>query len=183
MPGGTRKNTRRLTMCALSCALGVVIMSIGSLFESLDLSAAAFAGMLVVFIVIEIGGVWPWMVYAATGILSLLLPLKLAAVFYLVFIGYYPIVKEKIEKLKYRYLRWAVKLSLFLASLTAGVIITQQFLLVPRVGIAWYVTAYIFGTLAFVLFDIALSRLITIYLYSWRRKLRIDRLRLRDGIK
>ena len=181
MPGGIRNNTRRLTVCAICCALGVVIMSVGSFFESLDLLSVAFAAMLIVMVVIEIGGIWPWMVFAATGLLSLLLPLKLAAVFYLVFIGYYPIVKEKIEKLRGRFARWSVKLALFLAALTAGVFITRRFLLVPDVGFVWYVGLYVLGTLAFVLFDIALTRLITVYIRVWRRRLRIDRLRLKDG--
>jgi len=99
MPVGIKKSTKRLTLCAVLTALGVVVLSLGSLLEVLDLSAAALAGMLVVIVVIEVGGPWPWLVWAATGFISLLLPLKTAAVFYLIFAGYYPILKEKIDEI------------------------------------------------------------------------------------
>ena len=56
MPVGIKKSTKRLTLCAVLTALGVVVLSLGSLLEVLDLSAAALAGMLVVIVVIEVGG-------------------------------------------------------------------------------------------------------------------------------
>lgn len=176
MSGGIRKSTKKLTLCAVCCALGVVIMSLGSLFEVLDLSSSALAAMLIVFIVIEIGGFWPWLVYAATGLLALMLPLKLAAVFYLVFVGYYPILKAKIERSGRRALGWAVKLALFIAALAAGLLISKYFLMIPDISPPWTAAVFIVGTAAFVLFDIALTKLIILYLRVWRRRLRIDRL-------
>ena len=55
MAGRINKNTRRLTFCAVCVALGFVILMMGSFVEVLDLSAAAFAGMLGVMVVIELG--------------------------------------------------------------------------------------------------------------------------------
>ena len=177
MPVGIKKSTKRLTLCAVLTARGVVVLSLGSLLEVLDLSAAALAGMLVVIVVIEVGGPWPWLVWAATGFISLLLPLKTAAVFYLIFAGYYPILKEKIEKLRSRLLRWAIKLFFMNAALTLVILVTSYVLTLPDAALDWTWLLYLLGNIAFVLFDIAMTRLITLYLLRWRRKLGIKGLK------
>lgn len=177
MPSGIKKSTKRLTLCAVMVALGVVILSLGSLFEVLDLTTSAFAAMLVVLIVIEIGGFWPWLVYAATGLLALLLPLKLAAAFYLLFAGYYPILKEKIEKLRSRVLQWVIKLVMMNAALTIAILAGKYILMIPETELDFTWMLYPMGNAAFILFDIALTRLISVYVYRWRKKLRIEGLR------
>ena len=160
-------------MCAVLTALGVVVLSLGTLFEVLDLSAAALAGMLTVVVVIEVGGFWPWLVWAATGLITLLLPLKTAAVFYLIFAGYYPILKEKIERLRSQLLQWAVKLFMMNAALTAVILVTKYLLMLPDDTLEMTWLLYLLGNVAFVLFDIALTRLITLYIFKWRKKLGI----------
>ncbi len=177
MAGGIKKNTKRLTLCAILVALGVVILSLGSLFEVLDLSAAALAAMLVVVAVIEVGSFWPWLVYAATGLLALLLPLKFAAVFYLLLAGYYPIIKEKIEKLRSRIFGWIIKLAMMNAALTLMILAGKYILSLPQTELDWEWLLYLTGNATFVLFDIALTRLISVYIFKWRKKLRIRGLR------
>ena len=49
------KETKKLTISAMTVALGVVFMVVGAVFEVLDLSTAVLASLLVVFIYIEIG--------------------------------------------------------------------------------------------------------------------------------
>ena len=99
-------NTKRLTVCAMLAALGVVLLWIGSILEVAEISMAVIASLLCVVAVIEYGGVAPWLVFAATGALGLiLLPNKGIAVTYLLFFGYYPIIKEKIER-RTRGVRW-----------------------------------------------------------------------------
>ena len=94
-------STRKLTTCALLAALGVVLLYLGSLVEVLDVSMAVIVSLFCIFAVIEYGGSAPWLIYAVTGVLSLiLLPIKTPALLYLLFFGYYPILKEKLEKRK-----------------------------------------------------------------------------------
>ena len=84
-----------MTVCAMLSALGVVLLLIGSFVEVMDLSAAAIASLLCVFAVIEYGGASPWLIFAVTSVLSMvLLPTKTPALMYLAFFGYYPIIKE-----------------------------------------------------------------------------------------
>ena len=110
MANPAKKHTKRLTVSAMLAALGVVIMSLGALIESLDLTTAALASMLCIYAVIELGRGYPWMIWAVTSLLSLLLlpyP-KTPALFY-VLMGAYPIIKEKLEK-RPRWLCFCLKL-------------------------------------------------------------------------
>ena len=91
------------------CALGVVLLLLGSVIEVMDIAMAALASLLCIFAVIEYGGAAPWLVFSVTGVLSLiLLPNKTPAAMYVVFLGYYPIIKEKLERLK-KPIAWVLK--------------------------------------------------------------------------
>ncbi|MBR2353369.1 MAG: hypothetical protein IKA76_02575, partial [Clostridia bacterium] len=68
-----KEKTKRLTTCAMLAALGVVLLWLGSMIEVVDISMAVIASLLCVFAVIEYGGGAPWMVFATTSLLSLLL--------------------------------------------------------------------------------------------------------------
>ena len=116
MNRGISDRTKKLTLCAIMSAIGVVILTLGSFVEVLDLSMAAIASFLCIVAVIEIGGVYPWMIYVVTSILSVILyPAGTAGWFYLVFFGFYPIIKEKLERLN-KTLLWIFKILVFNAS-------------------------------------------------------------------
>ncbi len=169
-----RKRTRRIAVCAVLIALGVVMISLGSLIEVLDLCTAGLAALLCVLVMIEYGRGYPWGVYAATAILSLLLaPQKNPALIYALF-GFYPIVKAYIERLP-RILSALVKGGIFLALevalITVGDLLTGADEIMP-----WYYYAalYAMGFVALWLYDVLLTRLITRYFRQWR--VRIGRL-------
>ena len=136
------------------------------------------ASFCIVFAVIEIGGVWPWLTYAATGLLALLLPLKTAAIFYLL-AGYYPLVKEKLERIRSRVLTWIIKLVGFNAVLILCYVIVKHILMLPDAldGLTWL--ALPIANITFILYDVALTRIISYYILILRHKLRIDRMELR----
>ena len=50
------QKTKTLALSALLSSLGVILLYLGALIEVLDLSAAAFASLLVMIAVIELGG-------------------------------------------------------------------------------------------------------------------------------
>ena len=104
-----KSTTRDLAVCAMLSALGVVLLYLGSFVEIMDMAMAAIASFAVIITVIEYGKGAPWAVYGVTSILSLiLLPQKTPAAFYALFFGFYPIIKEKIER-KSKILRWVIK--------------------------------------------------------------------------
>ena len=173
-----RGNTFRLTFCAMMCALGVVLLYLGSVIEVIDIAAAAMASLLAVLVVIEYGGAWPWTVYAVTSLLSLiLLPAKLPALMYALFFGFYPILKEKIESKCRKVTQWVFKELVFHASLILLLLLSRLFLTEDVFGgvIELVVIFVALSEVAFVLFDIAMTRMISFYVYKLRGRFRLGR--------
>ena len=158
------------------CALGVVLLALGAVVEVLDLSASAIASLLVVYAVIELRGAYPWMIWLVTSIVAFLfLPLKTPVLFYAALAGYYPILKEKFEK-KPTLLAWVLKLSLLTLSLAAIYALLLLFLPEALIGLeAWYLLAGLYATafVAFVLYDVCLTKLITLYFVKLQKRFRI----------
>jgi hypothetical protein len=174
MAGGISQKTRRLTACAVLCALNLVVMYFGTVIEVLDLTASVVASVACIFAVIEMGGKWPWLIYTVTGVLSLvLLPFpKTVALIYVAFSGYYVILKAHIERLR-RPLSWALKLVLFNVALTALAVLSTWIFHIPDGLFEANIFVYLLGNVTFIVYDIALTGLITTYLRVWRKRLRI----------
>ena len=169
------KRTRTLTVCAMMSALGVVALYIGSIIEVIDISMAVIASLFVIFTVIEYGGAAPWAVYAVTGVLSaVLLPNKFPAAMYILFFGFYPILKEKIEKLDSRACQWVIKEAVFNVCLIILMLLARWLLFFESdiMTIIWAVF-FILANGTFVIYDIALTRLISLYIFKLRHKFRI----------
>ena len=169
-----KRSTRCLTAAAICAALGVVLLALGAFVEVLDLSAAAMASFLIIFAVIELRGKWPYLIYAVTALLSLLLlPIKSPAVVYALLLGHYPILKEILERRCPRIVAWVLKILLFNVAL-AVTLVLSFFLLMPGVPIfegAYGYVWIIFCTPVFLLYDVALTRLITFYLRRLRHRI------------
>lgn len=177
--GESRRMTLRLTTGALLCALNVVLLYIGSLFEVLDLSLAVVASFTSIFALIEMGVGSAFMVFGVTGALSLLLlPMpKTPALLYVVFTGFYPILKAYFERMP-RIVEWGLKLGVFYIALSVLMYATSV-VFGGAEHAQWVdVAVYAGGTLVFIIYDVALTRLISMYLRVWRGRLKIgDRFR------
>ena len=173
--GDRSERTKRVSICAMLSALGVVVLYLGSVIEVIDISMAVVASVFAIFAVIEYGAGAAWSIYAITGILSaVLLPNKFPALMYILFFGFYPIVKEKIEKLSSKIAQWSLKELIFNVCLVLLMLIGNCILMIDMR--AWFAMEIIFFVLAngtFVIYDIALTRLISIYIFRIRKKLRI----------
>ena len=185
---GTVQKTKQLTVSALLCALGAVLLSAGRLFDgSLDLSMAALASLIVVWAAEELGSYYPWLIWLVTSLLSLILmPYNTAAWEYLVFAGLYPMVRELLGKVPIVF-RVLIKQVLFNAVIALGVLLLWP-LLFPAApsypaaigvffggeGAHWgySLAVWITANLAFVLYDFVIGRFIMAY-----------RIRLRDKFK
>jgi hypothetical protein len=156
-------------------ALGVIFLGIGSLLEVLDISMAVIASLCVIIAVIEYGKSAPWMVYAAISLLSLLLiPNRLPAIFFALFFGFYPIIKEKLERLP-RVISWLLKEIIFNVAFAIMAILVMFVFTIGEVAIDLpYILGIVFlGELTFVLYDIAMTRLISLYIFKLRARFRI----------
>lgn len=185
MSRGVSEKTKKLTLSAVLAAMGVVLLLIGGVIEMLDLSMAAIASFFCIFAVIELRKGYPWLIYATTATLSIIMmPFSLGGWCYLLFFGFYPILKEKIEKLG-RAASLIVKLGSFNLLVTVFICIFKLLFLNDFNIVIQEISVMLGGTkslaliaicvyavmnVIFVLYDIALTRLITLYLVRIRGK-------------
>lgn len=138
----------------------------------------AVAGVLIVFMVIETDKKWAFGVYATVAILAMLLVAdKEVAVMYLAFFGYYPILKAVIESKLPVVLGWIFKVASFIATMVAAYLLMINLMGVTideieEFGMAAVPLLLGMGTVAFVMYDITLSKLIILYLNKFRKLFR-----------
>lgn len=165
---------KRIVVCGALVALSVIILYLGCAIEVLDLTMSAIVSLLVVVIVIEMGYSYSWLAYVATSILSIvLLPQKTPAIFYACFMGFYPIIKSYVERIGSAWIRWTIKLVVGNAAI--GLMLFLMSFFVPdELEGPWIVAiTYLLGIVAFVLYDIALTKLITLYFRMIRDRIKI----------
>lgn len=176
-----KQGVRRLALSSMLASAEVVILYFSSVFEVLDLTIVAATVFLSMFAVSEIKGTYPLGIYLTVSILAfLILPKKFSAFVYALFFGWYPIVKSFAEKHIKKPFTVLFKLICFNVSYTAILAVCKYLLgledlagLDPRVG---YAVLYIMGNFTFLLFDIVLTWINTLYILRLRKRLRIDKL-------
>ena len=165
-----RKRASRVALGGLLTGLGVVSMYLGSFIEVLDLTVAVIASLFCIVAVIEMNKKWALAIYAATAILSvLLIPNKFPAAVYLLFAGYYPILKEILEgRIRLRAPAYAIKLAIFNIAFAAIAAVSVFILRLPVEKGVMLIALAVLGNLTFVVYDFALTRLITTYIVRLR---------------
>ena len=106
-----KNKTKRVALSGVLSAVAILLMSVGSVINVLDMSAAYMAGFCVIIARIELDRPSAWGVYLVSGVLAFaLLPDKFVAVAFLCYGGIYPIIKELCETIKLKWLMWIAKI-------------------------------------------------------------------------
>jgi len=166
------KKSRRLALAGIFTALCVVVLFIGSVFQTLDLSAAAFGSIIILIAFIEIGKKWAMGVYLAASLLSLLLlPYKTPAAVFALFSGFYPIIKEPLNRIKPMWLSYTARIACFNVCLLILAFGAVKLGLTTEItkGIIW--TMFALCNLTFIVFDFALERISVTYAVRIRPKI------------
>ena len=165
-----QNHTLKVALCGIVTALALVLICMGGLVPFMTYAMPALGGMMLIPIVAELGAAWAWPVFAASSVLGILLsPDKDAAMIYVLFFGYYPILKALIEKHMHSgILRLLVKLALFSAAATAAFLVSIYLLRVPKASFTigcLYLPGVLLllGNLVFLLYDYAASGIVLFY--------------------
>ena len=159
----------KIALGGLLTALGVVLMFLTGLIPIGTYALPAIAGVLLIVAVIEIGAKWAWMIYAAVAVLSLLFAAeKEAALLFVLFFGYYPVLKSFLERISNKVLSWISKFAVFNVAVVACFFLAVNFLQLPEdsftvFGIYLPWVFLILGNAVFLIYDIALSGLVATY--------------------
>ena len=168
------KETKKITLSAMLVALGVVFMVLGAVIETLDLSVGALASLIVVFVFVEIGKPYHWLVWICTSLIAALLyPGSALWIEYFLIFGIYPILKAYIEKLP-RWSWWPVKLAYINAVVGLLALACEKLLGIPFFeddGTWMRILFWGLLNVAFVMYDIFLRTLIRVYFAKYRDRI------------
>ena len=165
----------KISVCGVISALSYCLLAIGSIVEIFDFSAVVIASVGVVFCVVEMGYSYAALTCAVTSLISfLLLPAsRFPALVYMLFGGIYPIIKSLAEKTKKPI---SILLKFLFSNASAALIWIITSWIMPEtehIGKLMLVTFVLLMNLAFWLYDVFITRIVTMYLYKWRRQLNI----------
>lgn len=111
-----KKSSTSMAISGVFAGLGVVMMLLGGVIPMATFTCPAFAGLVLLPILVEAGKRMALGAYVVISILSMLLcPDKEMALLF-AFLGYYPVIKWNLDRISNRGLRVAAKLGIFNAA-------------------------------------------------------------------
>jgi hypothetical protein len=172
------KQSSKTALGGIVAALSISLMFIVSVIPLFTYALPAAVAILIVPVIIEINKKWALGVYAAVSILAVILvPNKEVAVIYAAFFGYYPIIKAIIEKRLPKVFGWLVKIIIFNSTMFISYYLMLKFMGIKideleSLGVYAIPILLSMGSVAFVLYDYALSKIISIYIVKWQSRFR-----------
>ncbi|MFQ7026673.1 MAG: hypothetical protein ACLRRA_06795 [Acutalibacteraceae bacterium] len=162
-------HTIRVAFCGVLAGLGLALMFLTALLPMATFALPALAGLLMIMIVIEMGARWAWPTFAVVAILSVFfVPDKQAALLYVIFFGYYPILKALIERLKNKIVQWVLKYAVFNAAIVSAYFIAIYLLSIPADSLSlfeYHCRGYFDCRKCYIfIYDIAITGVVAFYI-------------------
>lgn len=169
-------HTKKIAFSGIITALSVVLMFLTAVIPFGTYAFAAIAGVLTILICIECDSKSAFCVFGAVAILAFLfVPDKISVLAYIVFLGYYPIVKQFIERISKLTIQYIIKFSLVNVAMAAAFLVGTYVLQIPMDlfydwGFISFIIIILLANAIFFIYDIALTSLISVYVYKYRDK-------------
>lgn len=157
----SKKTSYKVAIGGVVSALCLTLMFLTGVFPLLSMALPIYAGALMIVVSHEVNSGWAFSAYFAVSILSLFLtPDKEAALLFIMYFGYYPIILPKLDKIKSKLIRILVKFAIF-----NGAVILWYKLITFLLGVYDYFSDFsflgkyaaagvlIFANLLFLLYD------------------------------
>ena len=112
----------RISFCALMSALGTAFMLASNVIPILTYVSPLMVSLTLIPVLYEFGKKYAWMTWAVTTALALILCADREAALFCLFVGYYPIVRPDLERIRSRPARVLAKLAFFAAAITLMVL-------------------------------------------------------------
>lgn len=164
-----RKKSVRVAVCGLAAALSVTLMFLGGVVYVFAYTVPMLLGLISVMIKKSFGTSSAVFVYIAVSLLSLMLvPEKESVMMFVLFFGYYPIIRESFEKIKSKAIRFILKLVLFNVSLAVIELICVYIFGIPffedGVFSVWLLIGFAAAmNLVFIMYDFLLRTFLILY--------------------
>lgn len=162
------KNIGRITLCGMMSALAVLVM-LTSYFPYLTYAIPAIAGLFIMVTVIETNVKWATLAFAASAVITVLVAEPEAKMLYVLFFGYYPILKAVFEKTKSRVVEYLLKFAVFNAAVVVAYSFVATFIGVDLSNMGdfgKYTSAILLAAanIAFPIYDLAVTKMAHFYI-------------------
>lgn len=153
-----------IAYCGIIVAISVIVM-LAALIPSLTYLLPAVSGLCVWTVSEQLDRKWGLLAYVASAVLCfMLIPEIEADLYYLFFFGYYPIIKELLERIKPKPVAFIAKFAVFNLSVVTAFLILSRIMNLAQIleglesfgDMAVYVL-WISADIAFIVYDLCLG--------------------------
>ncbi len=167
-----RKDIKKIALSAIFSALIVVLILMGTFIELLDITVAAVCALTIYIVQIETKEKYPILVYITSSVLSLIFtPLSTATLYFVGFFGYYPILKQKLIKLK-KQIRKLISILVFNVAMIALMLLFKAVFALQNEPPLMYALLLVTSNVFFICFDYLLDVFTFIYIKKLRDKIK-----------
>ena len=158
-----KTESQKIALCGVLSALSVVVLLVGNVLQIGTYAAPMLASFLLIPVLEDYGKKYALLLYAVVSLLSLfLVPDKELVLFYVLVLGYYPVLRVRLNNIRRAVLRWMAKFGCF----NAAVVVMYALLIVvlaPPEGTPMLLALLALGNLSFWLCDRALTAITPLY--------------------
>lgn len=155
-------SAKRIALCGMLAAVALVIMCMGGMIPVATYVCPVLCMVLGCFVLRICGKRYAWTWYGAVAILSLLIgPDKEAAAVYL-FLGYYPMIKQGLDSVRFSYILKLLYFNAVIIALYSLLVfalgLTALYAEFTSVGVIGLALMLLLGNITFFLLDRVLTR-------------------------
>lgn len=171
------KTAYKVALCGVVAALSLVLMMLTSVVSVGTYALPMLSGVLLTVIVVEFNTKWALGVYFVVSVLSFLISGdKEAVLYFILFFGFYPIIKSNIERVGSRLVQRLLKLALFNVCMVLSFYIGIYLLGVPIesfsiFGVNLPIIFLLIGNVFFPLYDKCVTLIVVKYINELRKKI------------
>lgn len=174
-----KKVSYKVSLGGIISALSLFFMFLTGFMPIFVYLIPAVCGAMLLIIYVEINAKWAFFTYVSVAVLCLFItPDKEAGLLYIMFLGYYPLLKMFIEKIGNSVFEWILKLIIYNVMIIAYYQVIIRIVagsdLTEEIGEWGKYGAFIFlgmTNIVFIIYDIAVSRLKNLYVKWFRKKI------------
>lgn len=166
-----KQNLKKIALCGVLSALSVVVLLVGNVLQIGTYAAPMLASFLLIPVLEDYGKKYALLLYAVVSLLSLfLVPDKELVLFYVLVLGYYPVLRVRLNNIRRGVLRWVAKFGCFNAAVVVMYALLIVVLAPPELvqefaaeGTPMLLALLALGNLSFWLCDRALTAITPLY--------------------
>ena len=168
------KNSKVIAYSGVATALSVVMLFLGSIFWVLGYTMPLVASLVMIILLDSISQKSALLTFISTSIISfILLNDKECVLLYILFFGYYPLIRDKINDIKHKFLSYLLKFITFNAAMVLTQVLCVYVFGIPFDDMLgkWGIVVFVLClNLVFVVFDKLYTLLLKLYRIKLKKK-------------